>query len=122
MLDLPREHLAAGAAVIRGPYSRKRSSPSGRRHSPLGGKIFGAAGTYEGGEDSAWTLVRVPYAAPDEAKEAFAYLVRNLDPYLEVLRSDGDRLLFRDFRGEYGDASLMDQVLQLKVGLSDPPK
>jgi hypothetical protein len=125
LLDLlPREHLVAGSErLIRGPYSLQAVFTFGEGDIlRLGGKIFGAAGNYEGGEDSAWTLIRVPYAAPEEAKEAFAHLVRNLDPYLEVIRSDGDRLLFRDYRGEYGDASPVDRLLQLKVGLSDQPK
>ncbi len=125
LLDLlPKEGLAPGSErIVRGPYSLQAIFTLGEGDVlMLGGKIFGVAGNVVAPGDSSRTLIRIPYPDVETARAAFANLVENLDPYLEVLRADPDRLLFRDYREKYGEAFLADSMIEIRVNLAEPPK
>ncbi|MFH1680291.1 MAG: DUF6599 family protein [Candidatus Eisenbacteria bacterium] len=125
LLDLlPREGLVPGSErIVRGPYSLQAIFTFGDGDIlRLGGKTFGVAGNVVAGGDSSRTMIRIPYPDVEKARGAFANLVENLDPYLETIRADPDRLLFRDYREKYGEAFLRDSLLEIRVNLAEPPK
>lgn len=125
LLDaLPAGNRVPGSErLVRGPYSLQAIYTLGEGDIlRLAGKVFGVAADYLGGPDSAWTLVRIEYPAAAEALGAFEGLSRDLDPYLEPIRVDPDRLLFRDYRGEYGEAHVADRTLEIALRLGEPPK
>jgi len=125
LLDLlPQDGLVPGSErIVRGPYSLQAIFTLGEGDIlMLAGKVFGVSGNVVDAGDSSRVLIRVPYPDAETARAAFANLVTNLDPYLEVLRADPDRLLFRDYREKYGEAFLGDSMLEIRVNLAEPPK
>jgi hypothetical protein len=124
LLDLlPLEYRVAGSErLIRGPYALQSIFTFGEGDIlQLKGRVFGVAASYKMGEETV-TWIRVPYPSAESAKAAFAHLVKNLDPYLEIIRSDPDRLLFKDYREKYGEAYPADKILEIRVNLGEPPK
>jgi len=87
----------------------------------LGGEIYGASCRYGGGEEGAHTRLRVAYRSAGEAEAVFAGLRARLDPLLRVITAGANRLVFRDYAGRFGVVSREGPVLDLCVGLSDPP-
>jgi hypothetical protein len=84
--------------------------------------ITAVAADYESAEGRTWTRIVVPYADPAEAAAAFAGLMDGLDPALEILDSDGDRVVFEDASDEYGEVRLEGARIVADVRLAERPE
>lgn len=121
---LPTAGLVAGSErVIRGPFTLEPFITLGEGDVLLlGGERTAVAAEYEDGDGQRSTRIVVPYGDAAAAGRALAHLVSNLDPYLEVLSSDDDRLVFEDYRERYGEVVLDDGWLRLHVDLVSRPE
>jgi hypothetical protein len=82
-----------------------------------GGGALGAGARYE---DGARRLV-VVYPAPTGAAAALANLRANLDPYLKVVADSPAALTFADYSGKFGRVALVEDRLEIVVGLAEAP-
>jgi hypothetical protein len=122
--QLPPDNLVAGSErLIRGPFALQPIFTFGEGDIlRLGGKVFGLVADYTGGNDSIYTRIMIPYQDRATAQAAYGHLVDNLDSYLTILRKRASGFAFEDYRKKYGLVSLSDNVLDIKVNLSTPPK
>ena len=134
--NLPRENLVPGSeALVRGQFGLQPIFTFGSGDVLLlGGKVFAVVGDYRedgAGQDAepdaaTYTRLMVLYPGRSAARRAYAHLVANLDPYLEVLRksaggSGGTGFVFRDYQGKFGLVELRGRLMDIKVNLSKEP-
>ena len=121
---LPTDERVAGSErVIRGPFTLEPLITLGEGDVLLlGGTRTAVAAEFEDADGQRSARIVVPYGDPAEATGAFGYVTSNLDPYLEVLSRQADRLVFRDYRERYGEIVLDDRWLRLHVDLVLPPE
>jgi len=67
------------------------------------------------------TLIRAKYDNEQFARKVFASLLKNLDPYLKVIRSNDKAFVFQDYAGEYGTVRLSGPTLTIRVHLTSRP-
>jgi hypothetical protein len=120
---LPTSGRVAGSErVIRGPFTLEPFITLGEGDVLLlGGDRTAVAAEFENGDGQRSTRIVASYGDAAAAGGAFAHLVSNLDPYLEVLSSEDDRLVFEDYRERYGEVVLDDRWLRLHVDLVSRP-
>jgi hypothetical protein len=122
--DLPTAGRVAGSErIIRGPYTLEAMYTLGD------GDILGLAGTvtavaaqFDGGSGRTSALISVPYADEATADHAFRNLVENLDPYLEVLATEPQRLVFSDYSDHFGEVVREGARLRIRVHLVERPE
>jgi hypothetical protein len=121
---LPTAGRVAGSErVIRGPFTLEPLITLGEGDVlQLGGERTAVAAEFEEGDGQRSTRIVASYDDAAAAGRVFAHLVSNLDPYLEVLSSEDDRLVFRDYRERYGEVVLDDRWLRLHVDLVSRPE
>jgi hypothetical protein len=119
---LPVEGLIAGSArLIRGPYALQSIVTLGEGDIlSQGGRVIAAAGDYRA-PAGLWTLVLAPYPDEAAASSALAYLRAHLDSYLEVTAERAGGFVFRDFKQKFGLVLRKGAILELRLGLQDPP-
>ena len=121
---LPTAGRVAGSErVIRGPFTLEPLVTLGEGDVLLlGGERTAVAAEYEDGDGQRSTRIVASYDDAAAAGRAFSHLVANLDPYLEVLSGEDDRLVFQDYRERYGEVVLDDRWLRLHVDLVSRPE
>ncbi len=119
---LPAEGLVAGSArLLRGPYGLQSIVTLGEDDIlSWGGKVIAVAGDYRAANDT-WTLIVSPYPDEAAASAALAYLRAHLDSYLKVTEERGAGFVFRDFKDKFGSVRKIGPVLELRLGLANPP-
>ncbi len=119
---LPRQGLVEGTeSVIRGPYGLQPVITLGDGDIlSLGGERTAVSADYvDGGVTT--TLIQCDYEDAADARAAFVHLADNLDPYLDLVDRSDDRLVFRDYAGRWGVASLTGARMAIRVNLPEPP-
>jgi hypothetical protein len=115
--------VAASERVVRGPFTLEPLYTLGEGDVlQLRGERTAVAAEYEDAEGQRSTRIVATYGDAAAARRAFANLVSNLDPYLEVLSSGNDRLVFKDYRERFGEVELDEQWLKLDVDLVSRPE
>ena len=121
---LPRERRVAGSErLIRGPLALQSLITLGEGDVlQLGGRNTAAAAAYDAGEGHpACTLVVAEYPDDAGASRVLARLVEGLDPEVKPLRRGPDQLVFRDYAGKFGAASVAGRRLTLTLNLEREP-
>ncbi len=120
---LPTDGFVPGSAILfRGPVGLQSVVTLGEGDIlDQRGSLFGAAGTYDGPGPGHHALIVVAYPDPARAAAAFVALSERLDPYLKVIEKGSGRLVFEDFKKEFGIAELKSARLEIKVGLASRP-
>lgn len=119
----PRGGLVPGSILIlRGLYGLQRVFTFGDGDIfQLDGKIFALAGDFTNRTGETFTLISIPYPDRATAMKAFANLLENLDTYLEVLLQEEGRLVFKDYRGQYGEVGIYDNRIKAWIKLEASP-
>jgi hypothetical protein len=124
LLDaLPASGIIKGSErLFRGPYALQSLYTLGPTDILQQNRtIFGIAADYMTEKGEYYTRILVPYPDSAAAKEAFRYLVQNLDSYLEVVDSYGQGFIFHDFQNKYGQAELKGTWIEVLVNLTTKP-
>jgi hypothetical protein len=115
--------VAVSERVVRGPFTLEPLYTLGEGDVlQLRGERTAVAAEYEGADGQRSTRIVAAYGDAAAAGRAFAHLVSNLDPYLEVLSSGNDRLVFKDYRERFGVVELDEQWIKLHVDLVSRPE
>ncbi len=120
---LPSAGLVGGSAVMfRGPVGLSSLFTLGEGDIlDQKNRIFGAAGTYDGGPEGRHVRIVVSYADETAAKSAFLSLSSRLDPYLKVLDRADSGFVFEDYQNKFGLAALAGRAITIKVHLAGKP-
>jgi hypothetical protein len=121
---LPKEHRVPGSErVIRGRYTFEALYTLGEGD-VLGladGGLTAVAAQYRDAAAEPHSLVLVPYPDAASAEHALESLLTSLDPYLEVMYSEPDRLVFSDYAGRFGEVARDGAALRIRVHLTEAP-
>jgi hypothetical protein len=154
--SLPKENLVPGSEMlVRGQFGLQPIFTFGNGDVlQLRGKVFAVVGDYYevGGEgrteekkvgphdlqapavtdtisSAAGTYTRIVVLYPDRgsARRAYSNLVKNLDPYLQVLRNSaggtgGYSFIFKDYQDKFGSVELRGRNLDIRVNLANEPR
>jgi hypothetical protein len=120
--ELPGQDLIEGSQrLIRGPVALEAIATLGRGDIlQLGRRITAAAADYTG-PDGKHTLVVVTYPDAKAAAAALGNLAANLDPEIDALARTDTRLVFRDYDGTFGTASVAGDHLEIQLHLQRQP-
>jgi hypothetical protein len=120
---LPPSGLVPGSLILfRGPVGLQSLFTFGEGDIlDQKGKIFGVAGTYEGGPEGRYTRIVVEYPDEAAAKDAFSNLSGHLDPYLKVLDRSDSAFVIRDFQEKFGLAQKSGRKIEIRIGLAVRP-
>ncbi|MFZ5979255.1 MAG: DUF6599 family protein [Candidatus Zixiibacteriota bacterium] len=121
--NLPGEDLIEHSELlVRGPYGLQPIYTFGEGDIfLLGGKVFGVVGDYRIDSVETYTAIIIPYPDVKAAEKAFHNLNVNLDTYLEIVEQSDRLLVFKDFVDKYGQVILDDNILRIKINLTDKP-
>jgi hypothetical protein len=119
---LPKAGLVEGSErLIRGPVALEAIATLGRGDIlHLGGRITAVAGDYSDGHGK-HTVIVATYPDAQAAAAAFRNLTARLDPEIKPLTRGGGRLVFRDYDGTFGTASLAGDRLEIWLRLQTQP-
>jgi len=119
---LPKDGLIEGSRrLIRGPVALEAIATLGRGDIlRLGGRITAVAGDYSDA-DGNHTVIIATYPDAEAAAAAFRNLTDKLDPEIEPLAARAARLVFRDYDGTFGTASLAGPRLEITLRLRRQP-
>lgn len=120
---LPLANLIPGSErLIRGPYSLQTIYTFGEGDIfQLQGQLFGVVANYRDETRRTFSQLIIKYPAPAHAETAYQHVLRNLDPYLNVLEKSTHSLLFKDFQNKFGIISLEDERIIARFKLSEKP-
>ena len=119
---LPKQGQIEGSLrLIRGPVALEAIATLGRgdilqlrrRTAAVAADYSDAGGKY--------TVIIATYPDAQAAAAAFRNLADNLDPEIKPVASTETRLVFRDYDGTFGTASLMGSRLELRLRLRQEP-
>jgi hypothetical protein len=118
---LPANAIAGSEMLVRGPFSVQSIFTFGEGDMlQLDGKQFGWSVDYTGTDGRRQTWLEVNYADSLQSSQVFRYLTDHLDPYLQKVTENGNRLLFKDYNNQYGKIERSGQTLQIRLHLSQP--
>ncbi len=120
--SLPKKGMVKNSLrLIRGPYALQSLYPLGEGDIlQLRRRLTAVSARYEDAEGKR-TVILADYPDETSARAAFAHVRRSLDSYLTVLATNEWRLVFRDYKGEYGTISLSGRRLTVEVHLTKKP-
>jgi hypothetical protein len=120
---LPADGLVPGSGILfRGPVGLQSVVTLGEGDIlNQRGIVFGASAVYDEQRSGPYSLIVVAYPDPARASAAFSGLAARLDPYLKILDKGSSRLVFEDFKKEYGLAQIKENRIEIRVGLAAPP-
>jgi len=123
LANIPDQNRVAGTErIFCGPYSLQSIFTFGTGDLfKLRGKIYGLAADYKNEENNSYTLLTVSYRDTNQAQDAFISVKNNLDPYLIVLNSTSDLVVFSDYKNQFGLIERKNEVLEIKVNLNKIP-
>jgi len=120
---LPREKRLAGTErFFRGPVGLQSIYTFGEGDIfLLRGRIFAVAADY--GDDEGGTYTRLVILYPDDvsAREAWHNFREKHDPYIKILASNEEAVIFSDFRGKFGVVKIEGSRLDIRVNLAKAP-
>ncbi len=87
----------------------------------LGETASAVAADYAVEGDEPTTLIRVTHPSAEAAAAAFGHLAANLDSYLEKLELTDQRLVFKDYKGRYGEATVVGAQVEIRLNLAAQP-
>jgi len=121
---LPVENRISGSErIIRGQFTLQAIYTLGPGDIlGLNGETAALCARYRSGADGAFTRIVADYRSADDARSAFGHLTTHLDPYLEVIASGGDRLLFKDYAGKFGLVECAGRRLDLSLEMDRRPQ
>jgi hypothetical protein len=119
---LPEAGLVEGSQrLIRGPVALQAIATLGNGDIlQLGGTLTAVAGEY-GPVTARYALIVVTYPDAATAGQAFRHLVAGLDPEIKPLQSGESHLVFRDYDGTFGLASLAGARLEIQLHMQRQP-
>lgn len=119
---LPDAGLVEGSQrLIRGPVALQAIVTLGNGDIlQLGGTLTALAAEYGPATDR-YALIVVTYPDADGAGKAFRRLVAGLDPEIKPLQTGERRLVFRDYDGTFGLASVGGARLEIRLHLKEQP-
>ena len=115
---IDRENIIKNSEfIVRGPYALQKIYYFGDDDIfELNGKIFAFGADYQ--QDSLRiTKIVIPYRDNETAEKIFKRLTGRLDSLAEIILSDKDRLIFKDYKGEYSSIRLNNNKLFIKLHL-----
>ena len=120
---LPSEGCVDGSMrIFRGPYGLESIYTFGGGDIlSLRNHLFGVAATYRDRNSEFFSRLIIPYGTSARAKAAFAHLVSNLDPYLQITERKLDAFTFQDYRSRYGIVVQRNDTLHISVRLAEKP-
>jgi hypothetical protein len=120
---LPAGNRVPGSGLLlRGPYSLQAVYTLGAGDIlRLQGKTFAAAANYREASGLSYTQIMAPYADAALARDVFAGLRRDLDPYLQVLGAGDGFFIFKDFQNLFGRAEVRDRMIVIQLKLAQQP-
>jgi hypothetical protein len=118
---LPEKDLIKGSErLIRGLYSLQSIYTLGQGDILLlNKKIFAVAADYKGKDGEISSRIMIKYPDISYAKKAYAHILANLDPYLNVIEEKDKYFSFRDYQQKIGIISLDKNILQVHVNISE---
>ncbi len=119
---LPAKGLdKASIRLIRGPYALQSVYTLGEGDIlQLGRKLTAVSGRYQD-PGSKYSLIMVDYPTEEAAQKALANVQTHLDSYLNPVEKTSRRLIFKDFKNEYGIVEVAGKRLTAKVHLTTKP-
>jgi hypothetical protein len=119
---LPKDCLIEGSRrLIRGPVALEAIATLGTGDIlQLGGRTTAVAGDYSDA-DGKHTVIIATYPDVQAAAAAFRNLTDELDPEIKPLAARAARLVFRDYDGTFGTASLAGSRLEIRLHLQQQP-
>jgi hypothetical protein len=120
--SLPREGIIPDSIrLARGPYALQAVYTLGEGDIlQLRRSITAVSADYRSAGHRT-TLILVDYPDEKAAVEAFAHVQAHLDSYLTVEETGTQRMVFRDYAGEYGAISLSGRRMSVRVHLIEKP-
>ncbi len=115
------DRVAGSERVVRGPFTLQEVVTLGEGDVlQLGGRVTAVAARYQG---AGGEVTRLVASYPDQAAaaSALASVREHLDPYLELLLDEPERLVLRDHRGRYGTVARVADRLELALDRVEPP-
>lgn len=121
---LPKAGQVEGSLrIVRGPFTLERVYMLGGNDPLLlGGKETAIAADYEQGDNDPSSLILAQYGSEEKAKAGFENLKTNLDPYLDKLVVQDQRLVFQDYSSKFGEAVLEGTAIRVHVNLVSKPR
>lgn len=119
---LPQKGLnRASIRLIRGPYALQSIYTLGTGDIlQLGRNVKAVSGMYQDAIGK-YSLVLVDYPDEPAAQKALANVQANLDSYLKVQEKSDRRLIFKDFKNEFGVVSISGKRLTIQLHLAKKP-
>jgi len=121
--ELPKTGLIQGSeGIIRGTLSLQSIFTFGKGNIfQLSAKTTAVYADYYIKEQQNYTLLHVVYENSATAKRAFFSIAKNLDPYLEVIKTLENKLVFKDYNNKYGVIYRKERSLKIKIHLIEMP-
>jgi hypothetical protein len=119
---LPAKGLdKSSVRLIRGPYALQSVFTLGNGDIlQLGRKLTAVSGNYQDAAGN-YSLILADYPNAPAAQKAFLNVQNNLDTYLKIQEKNERRLIFKDFKNEYGTVSVAGPRLTIQVHLAKKP-
>ena len=115
-----RVHLSE--RVVAGPFTLSEIVTLGPGDIlQLGEASTAVAADYAVEGDEPTTLIRVTHPSAAAAAAAFGHLAVNLDSYIERLEVTDQRLVFKDYKGRFGDAVVVENRVEIRLNLAAQP-
>ncbi len=120
---LPEEDLDPHSVrILRGPIGLQAVVTLGEGDVLLlDRRVTAVAGEYREKDGATGSLIAVEYPTEAEAAAPLRHLRTNLDPQIGVVASSDGRLVFKDWKGRYGLATLHGRRLTVRSGLLAAP-
>ena len=120
---LPKNNLIDGSKrIIRGPFALEPIFTFGEGDIlQLRGRVFGIVGDYRSGNDHIFTRILIPYPDKETVISVYEHLIAHLDPYLDVLISQKQGFIFKDYQDKFGVAKLYKNVIDIRIHLLIQP-
>jgi hypothetical protein len=77
---------------------------------------------YESDSQPTYSLLRIEYPGESSARHAFEHIGQNLDPYITILNETMRRLIFKDYKNEYGQIVCDGQIIEIRFHLNSKPE
>ena len=120
---LPKDGMQPGTErIFCGTLSLQATCRLGKGDAlQLRGKVYGATAKYNDVNRTTYSFAVVPYSDSSTAAAAFAFLLKNLDPGLQILDRAPTGFAFKDREAKYSLVELKNNTIELRFGLSHKP-
>ena len=121
---LPAENkIPDSEKIFRGPYALQSVYTFGEGDIfNLQRKTFGVLANYRSSNKHIYKQLIIRYPDADAALGVFQNLVKSLDSYLTIIKTEPRRFIFRDYKNQYGVISCNDSRLHIQIHLMNVPE